>query len=409
MVDNKLPQLDILRIVSILIVVVLVHIPNNYAYSFYMDLDPYIGFLLHTSGIEVAMGSFVFISGFGLYLNKNNRNLNTLSKTSKFLKKRFLRIFPLYWIALTLFIFFLEYTDINPLYLIAHFFGMQMIVAPLFSPPILTMWFVGIIVVYYLIFLVLSSLGSIKRIIPVSLLILFFFAFLNVFFGLIEYRFFTYYLIFILGITAAQFYDSHQYNKLKERIIRLNKFIPLILAFLISFLSLLIYLNLSQYLFNAFNSEFGTTHLPIILDQNLDIITSAAVFLLEDLLIILYLIFTISLFFFIIKGLRMLFPKRNVGIPFSLVAYSTYCVYLFHRIFLIIYVWLSARILNVDIIELLYGNYKDQHFALIMVYVPLIFVFCFFIQKFADWVIKSITSIKFRKNNKQIVNEIDNL
>ena len=89
MSDNKLPQLDILRIVSILIVVVLIHIPNDYAYSFYMDLDAYTGFLFHTLGIDIAMGSFVFISGFGLYLNKNNRNLNKLSKVSKFLKKTF--------------------------------------------------------------------------------------------------------------------------------------------------------------------------------------------------------------------------------------------------------------------------------------------------------------------------------
>jgi len=409
MVDNKLPHLDILRIVSILIVVVLIHIPNDYAYSFYMGLDPYIGFLLHTLGIDIAMGSFVFISGFGLYLNKNNRNINTLSKASKFLKKRFLRIFPLYWIALILFIFFLEYTELDPLYLIAHFFGIQMIVAPLYSPPILTMWFIGIIVIYYLIFLLLSSLGSIKRIIPASLVILFFFVFLNVFFGLIEYRFFSYYLLFILGIIAAQLYDSRQYNQLKEKINKLNKFIPLFLALIISFLSLGLYLNLSQYCFNTFNSEFGTAILPIILDQDPDILISITLFLLFDLLIIFYLIFSLSLFHFVIRGLRMLFPKKKVGISFSLIAYSTYCVYLFHRIFLIIYVWASMEILNVNLYQLMYGVYKDQHFILIYVFVPFIFLFSYIIQKAADWILVLPSKIKSKRINKQEAKVIDKL
>ena len=409
MSDNKLPQLDILRIVSILIVVVLIHIPNDYAYSFYMNLDAYTGFLLHTLGIDIAMGSFVFISGFGLYLHKNNRNLNKISNVSKFLKKRFLRIFPLYWIALILIIFFLEYTNLDPLYLVAHFFGMQMIVAPLYSPPILTMWFIGIIVIYYLIFLLLNSLGSIKRIIPASLGILFLFVILNVFFGLIEYRFFTYYLLFILGIIAAHFYDSPQYNRLKERINRLSKFAPLILSLVVSLLSLFIYLNLSQYCFDTFNTEFGTTILPIILDQDPDIIVTASVFILFDLLIVLYLIFTISLFHFVIRGLRMIFPKNKVGLPFSLVAYSTYCVYLFHRIFLIIYVWASMEILNVNLNQLLYGYYKDQHLILIYVFVPFIFGFSYLIQKFTDWIIQLPSKISSRRNNKINGKEVDKL
>jgi hypothetical protein len=394
---SKLPQLDILRIISILIVVVLIHIPNDYAYSFYMDLDPYIGFLLHTSGIDIAMGSFVFISGFGLYLNEDNRNINTSRKAFTFLKKRFVRIFPLYWVALILFIFFLGYTNLDPLYLLAHFFGMQMIVAPLYSPPILTMWFIGIIVIYYLIFLVLSFLGSIKRIIPASIVILLLFACLNIFYGLMEYRFFTYYLIFVLGILAAHIYSSTQYSHLKEKIIKIHKTIPLIIAFVITSFGLLIYLNLSQYIFNAFNMEYGTSHLPLILDQNPGIIESANAILLIDLLIVVYLFFIISLFHFVIKGLRLLFSNRKVGLIFGTIAYSTYCVYLFHRIFLIIYVWASAQVLNVNIYQLMYGIYKDQNFISIMVFVPFIFVFCYLIQRTADWVLKLPSKLKKRK------------
>jgi len=77
MTDERLTELDILRLISILIVVILIHIPNDYAYSYYIELEQYTIFLFHTLGIMVAMGSFVFLSGFGLYLNKNNRKINT--------------------------------------------------------------------------------------------------------------------------------------------------------------------------------------------------------------------------------------------------------------------------------------------------------------------------------------------
>ncbi|MHA2269768.1 MAG: acyltransferase family protein [Promethearchaeota archaeon] len=112
MSNQKLPEIDMLRIISILIVVILIHLPLSYAYNFYLDLDQFGVFLVNNVGIFVSMGSFVFVSGFGLYLNPKNRNLNSSNKILTFLKKRFLRIFPLYWIAIILFlIFWTPYAD----------------------------------------------------------------------------------------------------------------------------------------------------------------------------------------------------------------------------------------------------------------------------------------------------------
>ena len=387
---DKLAELDILRIASILIVVILIHIPNDYAYSFYMDLDPYIGYLLHTSGIYVAMGSFAFISGFGLYLNKNNRNINSFEKLSKFVKKRFLRIFPLYWIALILFVLFIGYSNLDPFYILAHVFGIQMIVAPLYGPPILTLWFIGIIVIYYLIFIVLSFSGSIYRILPISIGILFFFAFLKLFFGLMEYRFFFYYLLFILGIVAADIYTSSQYNLIKERIKRIYKLLPLILALGIAILSFLVYLSLSYGVYENFLLEFGTTHLELILDQDPGILVATIVILLVDLRIILFIIFSLSTFYFILGLLRMLFRQRNVGKIFSPIAYSTYCVYLFHRIFLGLYALILMDLLNLSV-------YERLDLGIVLLFVPFIFLFSYLIQKSFDWVL-SLPS-KFKSKN----------
>ena len=344
---------------------------------------------MHTSGIDVAMGSFVFISGFGLYLNKNNRSINTLEKLSTFLKKRFLRIFPLYWIALILFVLFVGYSNINIIYLLAHVVGLQIIVAPLFGPPILTLWFIGIIVIYYLIFIFLSFLGSIKRIIPVSIAILIFFAFLNMVFGLVEYRFFFYYLIFIAGIISASIYTSPQYNKITEKINR-RKAIPFVITLCVTVISFTIYLILSEYYYITLNLEYGTTFLQVILDQNPGIFESTFLILLLDLRILLFIIFTLSLFHFLVSILRLIFPKRNVGTIFSLIAYSTFCVYLFHRIFLIFY-----TVILMDILDL--AIYERLEFNIVLLFVPFIFLFSYLIQKFSDWVLMLPSKLKMKK------------
>ena len=387
---GKVSELDLLRIVSILIVVILIHIPNDYAYSFYMDLDSYLGYLLHTSGIYVAMGSFTFISGFGLYLNENNRNINNVEKLSKFLKKRFFRIFPLYWIALALFVFFLGYSNLNPLYILAHIFGIQMIVAPLYGPPILTLWFIGIIIIYYLIFLVLSYSGSIYRILPISIAILFFFAFLNIFFGLVEYRFFFYYLPFILGIIIANLYTSPLFNRIIERIKNTHKALPLTISLVITVLGFLIYMFLSRLTYDGFILEFGTPHLELILDQSPGIFGATIVILLVDLRIILFIAFSIAFFYFILGSFKLMFHQKDFSQIFSPIAYSTYCVYLFHRIFLGLYILILMDLLNLSV-------YERLDFGIVLLYVPFIFLFSYLIQKSFDWVLSLLSKFKSNK------------
>ncbi|MFX1570889.1 MAG: acyltransferase family protein [Promethearchaeota archaeon] len=386
-IREKLIEFDILRIISILIVVIVIHFPTAYTYPFFIHYSPYQGFLFHTMGIHVSMGSFVFVSGFGLYLNKNYRNIKTTEKLFGFLKKRFLRIFPLYWIALILFVLFLGYSNMDFLFLLAHVFGIHMIVAPIFGEPMLTLWFIGIIVIYYLIFVVLSSTGSIKRLIPTSLVILFLFAILNIYTGLVEYRFFYYYLLFVLGIISANIYTSSQYTQIKEFIRKKNKFFPLIIAFGIALLSFVIYIILTQFTFSYFISEYGIEHLHMIFDLQPGIIESAVALLLVDLLIVIYLVFIVSLFYFILSSLKLLLPKRNVASIFSTIAYSTYCVYLFHRIFLVIYSFILSEGLNIDV-------YALENLYLFFLFVPFIFIFSYFIQKGVDRLIKFLSERK---------------
>ena len=385
MTNRKLPEIDILRIISILIVVILIHIPLSYAFNFYLLLDQFGVFLVNNIGIFVAMGSFVFVSGFGLYLNPNNRNLNSSKKLLDFLKKRFVRIFPLYWVAIILFLFFVGYLDINPIYLIYHVLGLQIIVAPYFGPPMLTLWFIGIIVIYYLIYIVLNLFESIKWIIPASIGILLFFVFLNWIFGLIENRFFLYYLLFIFGIITALVYSSPEYARLKERLKKLRSEVLLLIPLLTAILGFIAFTLLTQFCYSYFLSEYGTSSFHFIIELNPDFFQLASAILLINLIIVSFIIFVFSLSNFIFRGFGYIDAKRKIELAVSETAYSTYSVYLFHRIFLTIFTASMTFGLGINMLA-------AQNFYIVLLFVPFIFLFSYLLQKAYDRVWKLVSN-----------------
>jgi len=385
MTNRKLPEIDILRIISILIVVILIHIPLSYAFNFYLLLDQFGVFLVNNIGIFVAMGSFVFVSGFGLYLNPNNRNLNSSKKLLDFLKKRFVRIFPLYWVAIILFLFFVGYLDINPIYLIYHVLGLQIIVAPYFGPPMLTLWFIGIIVIYYLIYIVLNLFESIKWIIPASIGILLFFVFLNWIFGLIENRFFLYYLLFIFGIITALVYSSPEYARLKERLKKLRSEVLLLIPLLTAILGFIAFTLLTQFCYSYFLSEYGTSSFHFIIELNPDFFQLASAILLINLIIVSFIIFVFSLSNFIFRGFGYIDAKRKIELAVSETAYSTYSVYLFHRIFLTLFTASMTFGLGINMLA-------AQNFYIVLLFVPFIFLFSYLLQKAYDRVWKLVSN-----------------
>ncbi|MFX0079035.1 MAG: acyltransferase family protein [Candidatus Hermodarchaeota archaeon] len=388
MINQKLPEIDMIRIISILIVVVLIHIPLSYAYCFYVDLNQFGVFLVNNVGIYVAMGSFAFVSGFGLYLNPNNRNLNSSRKILAFLKKRFIRIFPLYWVAIILFLFFVGYLDIDPLYLLYHFLGLQIIVAPYFGPPMLTLWFIGIIVIYYLIYLVINLRESIKWIIPASIVILFFFIFLNGIFGLVEIRFFLYYLLFIFGMITALIYTSPEYARVKERLSKMRPAVSLLIPLLTTILGFIAFTLLTQFVYFFFILEYGSSNFHFILELHPDFFQLASAILLINLIIASFIIFVFSLFKVIFRGFGFIDSKRKIELVVSVTAYSTYSVYLFHRIFLTIFTAIMTFGLNINMLA-------AQNLYIVLVFVPFIFLFSYLIQKAYDRLWKLVSN-RFR-------------
>ncbi|MHA1966712.1 MAG: acyltransferase family protein [Candidatus Hodarchaeales archaeon] len=384
---EKLPEIDLLRTLAIIIVVLMIHIPNNYAYNFYIELDRFSGFFLHTLGIDVALGSFTFLSGFGLYLQKTNRNINTFEKLSYFLKKRILRIFPLYWIALALFLIFFSdfYGGMNIVFLLFHIVGLQMMVAPSYGSPIWTLWFIGIIVIYYLIFILLSYLGTIKKIIPASLVILIFFLILHFNFNLVEYRFFVYYPPFILGIIVANIYTSPHYLRIKEYLTNIHLLIQPITILCCTIIGWFLYTNLAKFCYSEFLSNFGTTILPIILDQQVSFLEFSGAIILIDLIIVAFICFILAFFHLLVKIFTLFINRNYITKAISLVAFSTYAVYLFHRPFLITFDFIMLEVFNIDMLE-------KSNFYLILLSLPTLFILAYFIQKTSDIGISRINS-----------------
>lgn len=223
-------------------------------------------------------------------------------------------------------------------------------------------------------------MGSLKKIIPSALVILLFFVILNLYFGLVEYRFFLYYIIFIAGIIGADIYISPQFKKTKEFLINKNRFIPLILISFIAVSTLLLYFFLADFCYTTFNSQYGTQFLPLILDMQPGFFESATAVLLIDLIIITYIVFSLSLFYLLMKGLRMVFKQERISKALSLLAYSTYCVYLFHRPFIMLFSSIVTGIFNIDM-------FIEANFYIALLFIPFIFLISYCIQKAIDWIL----------------------
>ena len=158
--------------------------------------------------------------------------------------------------------------------------------------------------------------------------------------------------------------------------------IALLFYFLIGFLC--------EFSYSILNLNYGTSNIGFILERNLDFIELASVFFLFDLIMISFVVFAFSSFNFAFRALGLIVSKRRIESIISLIAYSTFCVYLFHRIFLIIFDLVLIDGLNIDI-------FARENFYLVLIFVPFIFLFSYLIQKGSDRAINLVSKHKSRK------------
>lgn len=151
---------------------------------------------------------FFFTSGYVIFLNNQIISIND---GIIFLKKRFLRIFPLYWIAL---IYYLlpQYANNLPL-ILSHLFGLQLVFTQLEKR---LLWFIGCITVYYLLYpLIIMKTASNKSIILRSITIFLLLLVLRTQISIFNANIFAYFPVFIFGILTSKNYNLFQRNLLQ--------------------------------------------------------------------------------------------------------------------------------------------------------------------------------------------------
>lgn len=169
-----------------------------------IDLNPWALF----SG-AFLLGSFFFMAGYFEETSLKKYSGNWLT----FIKTKFIRIYPPYWIALTLFVFVMGFSLNKPLDQWTYVLNLQFIFSPGFVKQLLTLWFVSVLVSYYVIFITLRQLIKSEWRLLAGLSIIFLSLFiLHLNTNLIDIRFFEYFFIFFMGGWLAR--NSYWMEKL---------------------------------------------------------------------------------------------------------------------------------------------------------------------------------------------------
>jgi peptidoglycan/LPS O-acetylase OafA/YrhL len=198
---KRIVEIDILR--AFATVLLLLHHSGIYQFEVYGIT---LKILLRTQIGLALIGIFVFLSGFllGHYL-KHNPNL----RLRDYYVRRVAKLYPPYIVSLILFQVLLSVQLESPDFWY-HLFGLQILLAPAYSVPIITLWYFGLLIAYLLVIPI--GLYKCKKI-GTSILYLiavFFLAYIiHEKYQIIEIRFFYYYWVFSLGGLIGRWKTNH--------------------------------------------------------------------------------------------------------------------------------------------------------------------------------------------------------
>lgn len=204
---KSIPEFDLMRAMAI-VVILFHHLPGhgiNYfdlrPFGIPVDLTPF-----NDLNRYFALGIFVFISGF--LLEHGGKPLKGVRDALRFLAGRAIRLLPLYLVALGLFlVMFRDVLDpVGPLSLLIHACGLQILLATRTMEPVFTLWYVGLILAYYLVFLALARCRRSWRMAVVVVAGLAVAALLlRLTVGVGDKRFIQYLPVFAAGVLAARY------------------------------------------------------------------------------------------------------------------------------------------------------------------------------------------------------------
>ena len=157
------------------------------------------------------------------------------------------------------------------------------------------------------------------------------------------------------------------------------------------------YFVLARFCYTSFRANYGTQYLFQIVARQPGYFEVASAFLLRQLNIVLFLIGILSLLYLAMKILHKIFKKEKINKIISVVSYSTFGAYLFHRPVIILLSAIVTGLFNVNM-------YARENFYIALLFVPIIFLFSYGLQKTFD---RAIEWFKKRKHKEvDQINEI---
>jgi len=387
--QKRLLELDMLRAVAIIFIVI--------AHTVYFVTTPLLsGAITYLFPYLVIFGLslFFFVSGFVLYYSDDG--IETAAGVLAFWKKRVIRIYPLYWLAF--FAFFVLETyhigaltiDISLSSLPIQLSGLQALLAPRFiNPGTFTLWFVGVILIFYLIYpLIAYPSRDVKHFILVSCAVLLPFVVMRLAFNIIDFRFFTYYGIFVAGILTSK-YGALYTSRPQARLVCVGSVALIAFCLLIRYVDVLREGALAAaqgYLFNGYGLfSYNPSELPLLLS-----------------LVILLNIFALLFIYVAFIAARLYLPSINKTLLSLIlaIAFATYSIYLFDfQVFTCVSVFVNDLHLGMVQTDVL----------LILLAFPLLLGFAYVVQRGDSILASRLRNIKKRsaagpKPKKEIMN-----
>ena len=213
---SRLQEFEALRALSIILLLAL-HSDIFSLDLFGFALDP----ISHFVG-AFLLGSFFFLAG---YFQEVSMSKPTWSAVS-YVKSKFIRIFPPYWLALALFVLVMGYS-MKRFDLTIYALNLQFIFLPNFVKQLLTLWYISLVTGFYVLFGLLAYWFKSGRALAVWAVMIFGAAYLlSNWTGLLDGRFFVYYFIFLAGIYFAR------YENLRERLFGIHIGVKILAALL---------------------------------------------------------------------------------------------------------------------------------------------------------------------------------
>lgn len=183
------------------------------------------------------LSSFFFLAGYF-----TEYSIQKKTTALSFIKSKFIRIYPPYWVALLLFVYGIE-INLKRFDFFIYVLNIQVIFSPVFIKSILTLWYISMLIVFYIIFCsLLFTIKSNTKLLISSVLIFAIIYFANHSIGLFDPRFFQYYFLFLGGIYFCRF------EEMRQRILSIS----LIYKITLAIVSVILFWAVAHYSLNNF-------------------------------------------------------------------------------------------------------------------------------------------------------------